>query len=115
MNRIKIVALGLFVLTVGHASAFFWLFPCRKTPDTTFIHAVKHGDVKTFERLYSFIEDQRTFDKALRAAARNGDAAMFHMIAPRASANARHRASDSLIRHHKRKCPCCSLREITYV
>lgn len=79
------------VLLCGSAGA--------RVSDTAFIQAVKEGDLELVDRLYSCVTTRETFDKALRAAARNGDGVLFNMLAPKASPRGFRKGLASLKRH----------------
>lgn len=69
--------------------------------DNAFVDAVKHRDMQVFNSLFGCIQDQSTFDKALRAAARKGDVNLCLILRDKASIKGRRRAARSLARHHK--------------
>ncbi len=73
----------------------------RFTREKAFIEAVKQGDLEIVKRLFTAVIDTKTFDQALREAARNGDQVIFDIIYPFASERGRTKGADSLRRHSK--------------
>ena len=103
MNFSRLALIGM-ILASGSLMA-------RSNAEQAFLKAVQEGDLETFEHLFECVCTTRTFDKALHAAARNGDCDMYYKIAPRASNKGRRVAKRSLQRH-KRPC-CCQHRLLT--
>lgn len=76
----------------------------RSSEEVAFIDAARDGKMEIIDRLFDCVKTQRTYDKALREAARNGNRELFCKIAPRASQRGRRKALKSLKRHGRRIC-----------
>lgn len=91
MNTSLKLVLGCMLL-VGSAYA-------RVTKDKAFIDAVRYGDKPVIGALFNHINSRKTFDRALRAAARNGDHKLFNQLKRYSSHRGRRKGQKSLDRH----------------
>lgn len=99
MNISTKVMLGL-VLFAGSAYAKIG----RSAEEVAFIEAARDGKMEVIDRLFECVRTTRTYDKALREAARNGNRVLYAKIAPFASHRGRRKAFKSLKRHARRIC-----------
>ena len=100
MNMTTKALLGVLILS-GSLCA-------RSSEETAFINAVRDQKYEVVDRLFTCVKTRRTYDKALRAAARNCDTTLFNKIAPFASRQGRRKAKRSLERRLDAKsCVVC--------
>ncbi len=93
MNTSVKLALGL-ILLCGSIDARY-----RPTEEWAFINAARDGKCEIVDRLIASFTSRRTYDKALRAAARKGDLVICCKIAPYASSKGRRKARESFEKH----------------